>query len=189
MKSTLLKISIVTILFISLIISLSLLRTISTDKEIIFEINKGETHSTIIKKLEKSEIINLSKFYIILFKISNKLTNKLSIKHGEYRINPETNYYNLFKQFITGEIFLRRITITEGETVSQVIKSLKKNKYITGTIKNIPNEGYLLPETYFFKKGDDINNIINQAKTAMDTALSTEWNNQNNSKTNIINTI
>ncbi len=82
----------------------------------------------------------------------------------------------MLKKFIDGEVYQRKYTIVEGSSNAQIIKTLNNIEYLTGEITTYPTEGYLLPDTYFYQKGDSRQEQIDLMQDRMLQELDNIWN-------------
>ncbi len=82
---------------------------------------------------------------------------------------------NVFKKLKNGNTIYRKILVLEGTTVREIVNLLLKNKYLTGQLKKIPEEGSLFPNTYFYERGENINNIIFKMSQLMKIKVNEVW--------------
>lgn len=170
---------------ISLIISLVFIwilkaNNISTTDEKIYFIKNGVTINSLAIDLDNKNLIH-SKFY---FKFLAKLTNK-KIKAGYYSINNSTSVYDFLKKIYNGDIVIKNITLVEGLTVEQYYQQLNKepavliNETLDEIMLNIgiksPYEGWLFPDTYQIKYGENITSIFQRAYKKMQINLDSLW--------------
>ena len=59
-------------------------------------------------------------------------------------------------------------------TVAQIKEILQNNEFLAGEVPDF-GEGEILPETYTFMKGETRENIVNQAKKALDDLIKEIW--------------
>jgi UPF0755 protein len=76
-----------------------------------------------------------------------------SIKHGEYRFASHASMADVVDTMIQGKVVQHAFTVPEGLTSEQVVTRLMAENALTGEIKNVPDEGTLLPDTYQFTRG------------------------------------
>jgi UPF0755 protein len=69
----------------------------------------------------------------------------------------------------------RRVTIPEGFTSWQVVQRLNETPELTGEIAEIPPEGSLAPNTYFFGRGDARALLIEQMTEAQKIIVAEAW--------------
>ena len=173
---------IISILLISTILMVSIFiiyNNLNTNYKIveptIIEISKGDSDITIFNKLQKSNLINNSHLHHITFRLIKKIKPQYYFKSGEYNITSQDNYFSLIKKIINGSVYHRRFTITEGQTIHEVITALQNNNFFSGEINTIPTEGGILPETYFFKKNTPRQEQLNIMKKNMQVTLDKAW--------------
>ena len=90
---------------------------------------------------------------------------------GEYKINYGETAYSVLKKMFNGERVIRKITFPEGYTVKMIIEKLMNTEFLTGDIKEIPEEGSLMPDTYFYEFGDDRSKILKKMENQMNSFL------------------
>jgi UPF0755 protein len=65
--------------------------------------------------------------------------------------------------------------VPEGLTSEQIVARLLQNDSLSGTIKEIPREGTLLPETYKFTRGTSRESIIQRMQQSSQRILHDVW--------------
>lgn len=120
-----------------------------------------------------SSNVFMTKFVI---KICNICGYKL--KFGEYHLPDKVSLLKAIQIISFGKQVVHKFCIPEGLSVAQTIERLKKNAFLQGDIREIPEEGSLLPETYCFRYPETRQGIINQAKKAMENFIEKEWKNR-----------
>lgn len=112
-----------------------------------------------------------------VFKINARFfEDKAVIKAGEYEIPAGASMAEVYALLQSGEVILHRFTVTEGQTVGEVVDVLNDDQRFSGPldVQSI-EEGSLLPETYFFSRGDARQALIKRMQNAMDDALANAW--------------
>ena len=141
-------------------------------QDTLFEIKKGSGVSSIATQLEQQNIIS----HALLFKAAAQITgDHVNIKAGEYKIVAHSSMKDVLEQIVSGDIYLRMITIPEGLTSWQIVERLNKIDDLEGIITDIPAEGSLLPETYSYSSSDTKADIIAHMKKAMNKATHELW--------------
>lgn len=137
------------------------------EDKIIF-IEEGLSTSKIAKKLSKEGIIN----YPNLFKALKKIYYKDSFfKHGEYKFTKEITPVQVIEKLVTGKSLVHKLFIPEGLMVSEILPIIEQQERLDGKItENIP-EGYLMPSTYHYSRGDKREKIISMMKQSMSEAI------------------
>lgn len=134
-----------------------------------FEITKGEGNKEIAKDLEDKSIIS-SRFYLYYYLKMNDLTNR--IMPGDYLLSGKMTIPEVVQIITSPQMQVIKITFPEGLTVKDMAELLKKNNFDGDGFLRLVNdpvefknkyafladpkittlEGYLFPDTYFFKK-------------------------------------
>ncbi len=89
------------------------------------------------------------------------------INRGEYEIHYGETSISLIYRMISGDTITRKITFPEGMTTKMIVQKLYETDSLRGDVKDIPDEGSLMPDTYFYKKGDSREDIIQKMKNEM----------------------
>lgn len=134
-------------------------------------IKKGQSISSIAHDLQQNQIIG----DIIAFKIMIGL-KKVKIKAGEYEIPPRASIREIIDQLAQGKPLLRKISIPEGWTSREILASMDLSPFLSGEVGQvIPPEGSLLPETYYFERGEAKSALITRMKEAMRAKVDELW--------------
>ncbi|MDZ5648508.1 endolytic transglycosylase MltG [Nitrospirillum sp. BR 11828] len=72
------------------------------------------------------------------------------LKPGEYAFPAHVSLKDTVALLRSGKTVVHRLTIPEGLTSAQIVALIEAEPALSGTIKDKPAEGSLLPETYFF---------------------------------------
>ncbi len=110
------------------------------------------------------------------------------IQVGEYPIEPSTTVKQLLQMFNDGRVIRYKVTLPEGITLAQALDILHGTPQLERIIEDskdpvvaaivAPNEspeGWFLPETYHFVKGNTDADILRRAHELMDNALDRTW--------------
>ncbi len=97
------------------------------------------------------------------------------LRAGEYRIPARASIQTLLDILRSGNTVQRRVTVAEGLTSARIVHILQSTEGLTGTVTDIPDEGTLLPETYFFSYGDPVRDILSRMRTDRDALLARLW--------------
>ena len=104
---------------------------------------------------------------ILFLIIDNIPVLKNKVSTGEYILYRNENSLSFLLKLLSNKSITRKITFKEGCTVYQVVNKLNKNKILTGSITEMPEEGSLMPDTYFYKFGNTRQSIINRMRDKM----------------------
>lgn len=111
------------------------------------------------------------------------------IQAGEYRVEPGMRPRELLIRLARGDVIRYRFTIVEGWTLRQLLDALARDErlgasmppaddpsLLDGLAPGYPNkEGWFLPETYVYVRGDDYLGVLRRAYEAMRTTLAEAW--------------
>jgi UPF0755 protein len=103
------------------------------------------------------------------------LKEKESLKYGEYQFAKRASLRDVLDTITEGKVVQHTLTIAEGLTSEQIVARLLQNTALAGTIKEIPREGTLLPETYKFTRGTTRESIIQRMQQSSQRALREIW--------------
>lgn len=71
------------------------------------------------------------------------------------------------------------VTIPEGLTSEQIVARLTDNDIFAGSVREMPREGTLLPETYKFPRGTTRDQVIQRMQQAQKRVLAEIWERRN----------
>jgi UPF0755 protein len=71
------------------------------------------------------------------------------------------------------------VTIPEGLTSEQIVTRLTDNDIFSGSVKEMPREGTLLPETYKFPRGTTRDQVIQRMQQTQKRVLAEIWERRN----------
>lgn len=142
-----------------------------TDETILL-IPKGSGVAAIADQLAKEGVIGSA----LVFKLGVKLTGSgQPLQAGEFRFPTAVSPRGAMQVLIEGKSVLHRLTIAEGWTVADIFQVLADNPLLDGPLPTPPAEGALLPETYFFVRGDARGALVERMKVDMAATLAEMW--------------
>jgi UPF0755 protein len=97
------------------------------------------------------------------------------LKAGEYNFQAHASLHDVINTLVEGKVVQHQITIPEGLTSEQIVARLLQSDVLTGSIKEIPPEGSLLPDTYNFRRGDTREQAIQRMRQAQKRVLEAAW--------------
>jgi len=97
------------------------------------------------------------------------------LRAGEYTISQGATMAQILAMLRSGDTVSRRLSIPEGLTAQQIIMRLENVSSLSGTIVDVPPEGSLLPETYYYSLRDSRQDIIDRMQVAMQSSLADLW--------------
>jgi UPF0755 protein len=107
------------------------------------------------------------------------LKARSDLKPGEYLFQKNANLRDVIGTIVDGKVVQHSVTIPEGLTSEQIVGRLTDNDIFTGSIREMPREGTLLPETYKFPRGTPREQVIQRMQQAQKRALAEIWERRN----------
>ncbi len=107
------------------------------------------------------------------------LKARSELKSGEYLFQRKASLRDVIDVIVDGKVVQHNFTIPEGLTSEQIVARLLENDILSGSIKEVPREGTLLPETYKFTRGTSRDQIIQRLQQAQKRALAEVWERRN----------
>src|SRR3974390_108817 len=88
------------------------------------------------------------------------LKARSDLKPGEYLFPKSASLRDIIATIVEGKVVQHAITIPEGLTSERIVARLSENDILSGSVREIPREGTLLPETYKFPRGTPREQVI-----------------------------
>src|ERR1700712_4607199 len=107
------------------------------------------------------------------------LKARSELKPGEYSFQKNASLREVIGTIVEGKVVQHAVTIPEGLTSEQIVARLTDNDIFAGTIREIPNEGTLLPETYKFPRGTSREQVIQRMQQSQKRVLAEIWERRN----------
>ncbi len=171
--------------------------TINFGKEpIIFQVEKGVGINKLAMQLTKNGVIEKPNYLKLLAYLQPELSK---LRAGEYQLQGAMTPREMLLLFNQGKVIQYSFTIIEGQTYWEVLANLDKAPKLVplsenesqqlvkllginvdlakGNTSNITNsiEGWLLPETYSYSKGESAISVLRRASQAMQQVLQKHW--------------
>mgnify|MGYP000851214409 CR=1 FL=1 len=127
--------------------------------------------------LQKEGVINVNPWIFIGSVYALKASSDL--KPGEYLFQKNASLRDVIGTIVEGKVVQHAITIPEGLTSEQIVARLSDNDIFTGSVREIPREGTLLPETYKFPRGTTRDQVIQRMQQAQKRVLAEIWERRN----------
>ncbi len=94
---------------------------------------------------------------------------------GEYAFPAGVSVAETVRMLREHEVVQNRFTVVEGWTVQEVFEALEAEPELTGELSEPPAEGTLLPDTYFFQRGETRAELVARMQAAMEAELDAAW--------------
>jgi len=103
------------------------------------------------------------------------LKARSELKPGEYAFQKNASLRDVIGTIVEGKVVQHAVTIPEGLTSEQIVARLSDNDIFSGSVKEIPREGTMLPETYKFPRGTTRDQVIQRMQQAQKRVLAEIW--------------
>jgi UPF0755 protein len=107
------------------------------------------------------------------------LKARSELKPGEYQFQKNASLRDVIGTMVDGKVVQHAVTIPEGLTSEQIVSRLSDNDLFAGTVREMPREGTLLPETYKFPRGTTREQVIARMQSAQKRVLGEIWEHRN----------
>jgi UPF0755 protein len=103
------------------------------------------------------------------------LKARSELKPGEYLFQKNASLRDVIGTIVEGKVVQHAVTIPEGLTSEQIVARLSENDIFAGSVRELPREGTLLPETYKFPRGTPREQVITRMQQAQKRVLAEIW--------------
>jgi UPF0755 protein len=131
----------------------------------------------IAEKLLSEGVIDVNRWVFIGGVFALKASSEL--KPGEYSFQKGASLRDVIGTIVEGKVVQHSVTIPEGLTSEQIVGRLTDNELFAGSIREMPREGTLLPETYKFPRGTTRDQVIQRMQQAQKRVLAEIWERRN----------
>ena len=127
--------------------------------------------------LQREGVIDVNPWAFIGSVFALKASSEL--KPGEYAFQKNASLRDVIGTIVEGKVVQHAVTIPEGLTSEQIVTRLSENEIFTGTVREMPREGTLLPETYKFPRGTPREQVIQRMQQSQKRVLAEIWERRN----------
>lgn len=110
-----------------------------------------------------------------LFLVEMRLSGHQPLKAGEYNFPTHASLASVLDMMRRGQTVVHKFTIAEGLTVHQVLAQLRQAESMVGGAVQPPEEGSLMPQTYFYSFGDSREALVTRMARAMNEVIDESW--------------
>ena len=143
-----------------------------TDAPTVMLIERGATVPEIARDLDQQGVIDSP----ALFRLAVRVRQAgRALRAGEYEIPAGAGLFAVVDTLTTADPIQRRLTVPEGLTSLEIVRLIREAPRLVGDIDTVPDEGRLLPETYFYVAGETRAALVHRMKAAMDEAVTQAW--------------
>jgi UPF0755 protein len=149
---------------------------------LVLEVKPGTGIRSVVTNLEQQGATRFDWRWRLLSRLQ-----QVTIKTGEYTLKPDMLPVQLLNLLASGKVISYRFTIVEGWSVKQLLSALARDPVLRHTLETVAElekqaglrtgnpEGWFLPETYVFIRGDSDLHILKRAYEDMKENLSMTW--------------
>jgi UPF0755 protein len=127
--------------------------------------------------LLREGVIDVNRWTFIGTVFALKASSEL--KPGEYAFQKNASLRDVIGTIVEGKVVQHAVTIPEGLTSEQIVARLSDNDIFAGSVREMPREGTLLPETYKFPRGTTREQVIQRMQQAQKRVLAEIWERRN----------
>src|SRR6195256_4335667 len=107
------------------------------------------------------------------------LKARSELKPGEYSFQKNASLRDVIGTIVEGKVVQHAVTVPEGLTSEQIVARHSESDIFTGTVREMPREGTLLPETYKFPRGTTREQVIQRMLQSQKRVLAEIWERRN----------
>src|SRR6266403_2014941 len=131
----------------------------------------------IAEPLQREGVIDVNRWLFIGGVFALKASTEL--KPGEYEFRKNASLRDVIGTIVEGKVVQHAVTIPEGLTSEQIVARLSDSDIFTGSVREMPREGTLLPETYKFPRGTPREQVIQRMQQSQKRVLAEIWERRN----------
>jgi UPF0755 protein len=98
-----------------------------------------------------------------------------ALKAGEYEFAAAISPRAALALIVSGRVVQHRFTVPEGLTSAEVVASLRQQEALEGAVDEVPPEGSLFPDTYFYVLGERRQDLLARLRRARNRTLASAW--------------
>ena len=114
--------------------------------------------------------------HVRLFMLAARLTAGAGeLKAGEYLFPAAISPAGILDLLRSGKTVVHRLVVPEGLTSAEVVALVTQAEAMSGDVAARPDEGTLLPETYFYSWGDKRQALVDRMRRGMTKLVTELW--------------
>ena len=122
-------------------------------------IARGQSLDSVTRELAASGVLRSA----LVFSVYSRFAGP--VQAGEFDLPPRASMRDISRILRVGDVVMHAITVPEGLTSQQVVELLLNEPVLSGAA-TIPDEGSLLPETYYVPRGHARVALLNKMQAA-----------------------
>jgi UPF0755 protein len=143
--------------------------------EVLLVVDPGDGHAVIRAKLARHGVVHQMYHYDAARLIAG--TGFLP-KAGEFLLPAKASLSQVMAVIHQGYSYQRRLTVVEGLRSADIAVLLDGLPHLSGVLDGVPEEGSLLPDTYFYTHGTPREAVVARMQQARQMALAEAWINR-----------
>lgn len=133
---------------------------------------QGTGLEAIARQLAEAGVLDRPWLFVLAARLSDAARD---LRAGEFAFPAGISAIGAMELLLSGRTVVRRLTVPEGITTSQVLDLVAASEGLVGEVGDVPGEGTLLPETYHFSYGDSRSDMVARMAAAMTSVLRELW--------------
>jgi len=146
-------------------------------EDTVVNIPQGARKTDIADLLKRADVIAADRWTFIGAVYA--LNANSGLKSGEYLFQKNASLRDVIGTIVEGKVVQHAFTVPEGLTSEQIVARLTESDIFTGTLKEQPREGTLLPDTYHFPRGTPREQVIQRMQQAQKRVVADVWARRN----------
>lgn len=135
-------------------------------------IEPGLGVSAIAYRLKRADVVAEP----LVFRLWARYTKAhTKLRAGEYDLPAHASVETALNILKSGKTVVRKLTVAEGLSSLEALMVVQDGEGLKGEITDIPDEGWLMPDTYHYSWGDSRNELIGRMADAMGDVLARLW--------------
>jgi len=156
-----------------------------SEQGFVLTVARGDSLQSVVDSMSTAGILKCPRL-VILYGRWTGLDQQ--IKPGEYLLPINSTAHSMLMQLQSGDVITYQVTLPEGITLAMALDILRQEKKLEMTLEGPTDsqllelikpysspEGLFFPDTYHYVYGDSDWNILQRARSAMNTVLQDEW--------------
>jgi UPF0755 protein len=138
----------------------------------VVNIAREDDGGSMADQLERAGVIDSAMWFNVLTLLDG---SRSSLKRGEYEFKAGVSMNDIESLLASHKVVQHKLTIPEGLTSDQIVQRLRDDDVLVGDIREIPREGSLMPDTYYFERGDNRQSIVTRMAKAQSKFVDEVW--------------
>lgn len=139
-----------------------------------FTVRSGAGLAEIANNLERNGVVSDAR--IFRYVSATYLRDRQTLKAGEYEVKAGASMKDIMELLESGKSILYSVVLPEGLTVRQMMLRLNEDTVLEGDLPTeLPDEGFLRPDTYKFSRGTKRADIIQQMRVSQQKLIDEIW--------------